>query len=146
MLRRANSLLRAGNYPEAATAFSEFEKSFPNSPLLPQALALSIPAALLIALLIGFGRLSADREFVVMKIDGRTLGQHGADIRAGDGDDKAAMALVDNGGKAFERRLRFAVKGALAAAVGHHIILIGARPLDARPLEGRKRHGQRLGH
>ena len=38
--------------------------------LLPQALALSIPAALLIALLIGFGRLSADREFVAMQACG----------------------------------------------------------------------------
>ena len=46
VLRRANSLLRAGNYPEAATAFSEFEKSFPNSPLLPQALASGIEARL----------------------------------------------------------------------------------------------------
>src|SRR4051812_43156255 len=34
--------------------------------LLPQALALTIPMALLIALLVGLGRLSADREFVVM--------------------------------------------------------------------------------
>jgi len=46
VLRRANSLLRAGNYPEAATAFSEFEKAFPNSPLLPQALASGIEARL----------------------------------------------------------------------------------------------------
>ena len=46
VLRRANSLLRAGNYPEAATAFSEFEKSFPTSPLLPQALASGIEARL----------------------------------------------------------------------------------------------------
>ena len=46
VLRRANSLLRAGNYPEAATAFAEFEKSFPNSPLLPQALASGIEARL----------------------------------------------------------------------------------------------------
>jgi LPS export ABC transporter permease LptG/LPS export ABC transporter permease LptF len=34
--------------------------------LLPQALALTIPMALLIALLVGLGRLSSDREFVVM--------------------------------------------------------------------------------
>jgi len=46
VLRRANSLLRAGNYPEAATSFAEFEKSFPNSPLLPQALASGIEARL----------------------------------------------------------------------------------------------------
>jgi LPS export ABC transporter permease LptG/LPS export ABC transporter permease LptF len=38
--------------------------------LLPQALALSIPAALLIGLLIAFGRLSADREFVAMQACG----------------------------------------------------------------------------
>ena len=46
VLRRANSLLRAGNYPEAARAFADFEKSFPNSPLLPQALASGIEARL----------------------------------------------------------------------------------------------------
>ena len=46
VLRRANSLLRAGNYAEAATAFAEFEKSFPDSPLLPQALASGIEARL----------------------------------------------------------------------------------------------------
>ena len=34
--------------------------------LLPQALALTIPMALLIGLLVGLGRLSADREVVVM--------------------------------------------------------------------------------
>ena len=34
--------------------------------LLPQALALTIPMALLIGLLVGFGRLSADREVVVL--------------------------------------------------------------------------------
>ncbi len=45
-LRRANSLLRAGNYPEASAAFAEFEKSFPDSPLLPQALASGIEARL----------------------------------------------------------------------------------------------------
>ena len=38
--------------------------------LLPSALALSIPSALLIALLIAFGRLSADREFVAMQACG----------------------------------------------------------------------------
>jgi TolA-binding protein len=45
-LRRANSLLRAGNYPEASAAFAEFEKSFPDSPFLPQALASGIEARL----------------------------------------------------------------------------------------------------
>jgi LPS export ABC transporter permease LptG/LPS export ABC transporter permease LptF len=34
--------------------------------LLPQALALTIPMAMLIGLLVGLGRISADREFVVM--------------------------------------------------------------------------------
>src|SRR5215212_10900864 len=34
--------------------------------LLPQALALTIPMALLVGLLVGLGRLSSDREFVVM--------------------------------------------------------------------------------
>src|ERR1041384_5710029 len=38
--------------------------------LLPSSLALSIPSALLIALLIAFGRLSADREFVAMQEGG----------------------------------------------------------------------------
>ncbi len=38
--------------------------------LLPSSLALSIPSALLIALLIAFGRLSADREFVAMQACG----------------------------------------------------------------------------
>src|SRR5258706_3614700 len=41
--------------------------------LLPQALALSIPAALLIGLLIAFGRLSADREFVAMQACGLSV-------------------------------------------------------------------------
>src|SRR5258706_2716115 len=41
--------------------------------LLPQALALSIPAALLIGLLIAFGRLSADREFVAMQACGVSI-------------------------------------------------------------------------
>ena len=34
--------------------------------LLPQAMALTIPMALLIGILVAFGRLSADREVVVM--------------------------------------------------------------------------------
>src|SRR5262245_63260645 len=38
--------------------------------LLPSSLALSIPSALLIALLIASGRLSADREFVAMQACG----------------------------------------------------------------------------
>jgi len=38
--------------------------------LLPSSLALSIPSALLIGLLIAFGRLSADREFVAMQACG----------------------------------------------------------------------------
>ena len=41
--------------------------------LLPQALALSIPAALLVGLLMAFGRLSADREFVAMQACGISL-------------------------------------------------------------------------
>ena len=45
-LRRANSLLRAGNYPEAAAAFTEFEKAFPESPLIPQSMASGIEARL----------------------------------------------------------------------------------------------------
>jgi TolA-binding protein len=45
-LRRANSLLRTGDYPAAIAAFTEFEKSFPKSPLLPQALASGIEARL----------------------------------------------------------------------------------------------------
>ena len=45
-LRRASSLLRTGDYPAAITAFTEFEKSFPKSPLLPQALASGIEARL----------------------------------------------------------------------------------------------------
>jgi len=45
-LRRANSLLRAGNYPEAAAAFAEFEKAFPESPLIPQSMASGIEARL----------------------------------------------------------------------------------------------------
>jgi len=45
-LRRASSLLRTGDYPAAIAAFNEFEKSFPKSPLLPQALASGIEARL----------------------------------------------------------------------------------------------------
>jgi tetratricopeptide (TPR) repeat protein len=45
-LRRASSLLRGGDYSGAIAAFAEFEKSFPNSPLLPQALASGIEARL----------------------------------------------------------------------------------------------------
>ncbi|HVC18916.1 MAG TPA: LPS export ABC transporter permease LptF [Vicinamibacterales bacterium] len=41
--------------------------------LLPQALALTIPMALLVGLLIGFGRLSADREFVALQACGVSL-------------------------------------------------------------------------
>jgi len=45
-LRRASSLLRTGDYPAAIAAFNEFEKNFPKSPLLPQALASGIEARL----------------------------------------------------------------------------------------------------
>ena len=45
-LRRASSLLRTGDYPAAVIAFAEFEKQFPNSPLLPQAMASGIEARL----------------------------------------------------------------------------------------------------
>ncbi len=41
--------------------------------LLPQALGLTIPMALLIALLVAFGRLSGDREFVAMQACGVSL-------------------------------------------------------------------------
>jgi LPS export ABC transporter permease LptF/LPS export ABC transporter permease LptG len=41
--------------------------------LIPQSLALTIPMALLLGLLIGFGRLSADREFVAMQACGISL-------------------------------------------------------------------------
>ena len=41
--------------------------------LLPQALALTIPMALLLGLLVAFGRLSADREFVAMQACGVSL-------------------------------------------------------------------------
>lgn len=45
-LRRASSLLRTGDYPAAIIAFTEFEKNFPKSALLPQALASGIEARL----------------------------------------------------------------------------------------------------
>src|ERR1041384_5096659 len=38
--------------------------------LTPQALALTIPMSLLLGLLVGFGRLSADREFVALQACG----------------------------------------------------------------------------
>jgi LPS export ABC transporter permease LptG/LPS export ABC transporter permease LptF len=41
--------------------------------LIPQALALSIPMALLLGLLVAFGRLSGDREFVAMQACGISL-------------------------------------------------------------------------
>src|SRR4051812_16016 len=41
--------------------------------LVPQSLALTIPMSLLLGLLIGFGRLSADREFVAMQACGVSL-------------------------------------------------------------------------
>lgn len=41
--------------------------------LTPQALALTIPMSLLLGLLVGFGRLSADREFVAMQACGVSL-------------------------------------------------------------------------
>jgi lipopolysaccharide export system permease protein len=41
--------------------------------LLPYALALTIPMSLLLALLVAFGRLSADREFVAMQACGVSL-------------------------------------------------------------------------
>lgn len=41
--------------------------------LIPQALALSIPMALLLGLLVAFGRLSSDREFVAMQACGVSL-------------------------------------------------------------------------
>jgi LPS export ABC transporter permease LptF len=41
--------------------------------LLPQALSLTIPMAVLLAILVGFGRLSADREFVAMQACGVSL-------------------------------------------------------------------------
>jgi LPS export ABC transporter permease LptG/LPS export ABC transporter permease LptF len=41
--------------------------------LLPQALALTIPMAVLLGVLVGFGRISADREFVAMQACGVSL-------------------------------------------------------------------------
>jgi LPS export ABC transporter permease LptF len=41
--------------------------------LLPQALSLTIPMAVLLGILLGFGRLSADREFVAMQACGISL-------------------------------------------------------------------------
>src|SRR5919106_4659281 len=41
--------------------------------LLPQALGLTIPMSLLLGLLVAFGRLSADREFVAMQACGVSL-------------------------------------------------------------------------
>src|SRR5687767_13603942 len=41
--------------------------------LVPQALALTLPMSLLLALLVAFGRLSADREFVAMQACGISL-------------------------------------------------------------------------
>jgi len=41
--------------------------------LLPQALAITIPCALLVGVLVGFGRLSADREFVAMQACGISI-------------------------------------------------------------------------
>src|SRR4029453_3997867 len=41
--------------------------------LLPQALCLTIPMAVLLGILMGFGRLSADREFVAMQACGVSL-------------------------------------------------------------------------
>ncbi|MGE3177932.1 MAG: LptF/LptG family permease [Vicinamibacterales bacterium] len=41
--------------------------------LLPQALALTIPMAALLGILVGFGRISADREFVAMQACGVSL-------------------------------------------------------------------------
>src|SRR5687767_3962826 len=41
--------------------------------LVPQALSLTIPMAVLIGILVGFGRLSADREFVAMQAGGVSL-------------------------------------------------------------------------
>ena len=43
--------------------------------LIPQAVAITIPMSLLLSLLIAFGRLSADREFVAMQACGISLGR-----------------------------------------------------------------------
>src|SRR5262245_32889771 len=41
--------------------------------LLPQALTITIPMAVLLGILVGFGRLAADREFVAMQACGVSL-------------------------------------------------------------------------
>ena len=41
--------------------------------LLPQALSITIPMAVLLGILVGFGRLAADREFVAMQACGVSL-------------------------------------------------------------------------
>ena len=41
--------------------------------LLPQALSVTIPMAVLLGILVGFGRLAADREFVAMQACGVSL-------------------------------------------------------------------------
>src|SRR5688572_20426550 len=41
--------------------------------LIPQALAITLPMSLLLALLVAFGRLSADREFVALQACGVSL-------------------------------------------------------------------------
>src|ERR671912_1516295 len=41
--------------------------------LVPQALAITLPMSLLLALLVAFGRLSADREFVALQACGVSL-------------------------------------------------------------------------
>ena len=43
--------------------------------LVPQALGVTIPMSLLLGILIGFGRVSADREFVALQACGRRLGR-----------------------------------------------------------------------
>src|SRR5262245_31806341 len=43
--------------------------------LLPQALAITIPSALLVGMLVAFGRVSADREFVAMQACGVSIYQ-----------------------------------------------------------------------
>src|SRR2546429_9914753 len=43
--------------------------------LLPQALAVTIPMAFLVGLLIAFGRISADREYVALQACGVGLGR-----------------------------------------------------------------------
>jgi LPS export ABC transporter permease LptG/LPS export ABC transporter permease LptF len=43
--------------------------------LLPQALAITIPCALLVGILVGFGRMSGDREFVAMQACGVSMYQ-----------------------------------------------------------------------